>query len=277
MNARVRPLLLFWIARENVGDAVIARFAEAGRSKYSLLIGSDPERAPRRINRWGYIEEDIRPDGATLMGLMTQSDEESVSEAEANLRTEQGQRRFKMIRASIADGESRSVVTSVPAPAQYSLRNLDAVLDLAAGDDTTNGRTRVLKLGSATRPGFLTAVAELMHREAGEWRSSRRVSPGEPIQYVYHGTLYRLVVSRTRGGGTTRIGGSTYEGVIVSEFRIENTKDGTATDFSMSYPADGPLAEMPLAITYKPRWWLEVQLALDDTTTGPPLAKELAR
>src|SRR6478735_3529644 len=45
MNARVRPLLLFWIARENVGDAVIARFAEAGRSKYSLLIGSDPERA----------------------------------------------------------------------------------------------------------------------------------------------------------------------------------------------------------------------------------------
>jgi hypothetical protein len=85
MSARVRPLLLFWIGRSNVGDAILSRAATPHEARYSLLIGSDPDRAPRRINRWGYIEERIRGDAATVVGLMTESDEESVEEAEANL------------------------------------------------------------------------------------------------------------------------------------------------------------------------------------------------
>jgi len=48
---------LFWIGRSNVGDAVVARAAAPHEARYSLLIGSDPNRAPRRINRWGYLEE----------------------------------------------------------------------------------------------------------------------------------------------------------------------------------------------------------------------------
>jgi hypothetical protein len=252
---------------------VIARLDEPGRAKYSLLIGSDPERTPRRINRWGYIEEDVRPHGARLLGLMTQSDEESVSEAEANLAREEGKRRIKMIRASVADGEARSVVTSVAVPAEYTLRNVDAVLKEAA-EQATAGRTRVLTLAGDTRPGFLSAVTQLMHRQAREWRNVRRVSRGEPIPYAYHGKLYRLLVSRVRGGATIRVGTSVHRDVVVSDFKIENTTDGTVTAFSMSYPAAGPLAEMPLVVTYKPRWWLEVQLLLDDSTPGPLLAKE---
>jgi len=266
-------LLLFWISRENVGDAVIARLDEPGHAKYSLLIGSDPERTPRRINRWGYIEEDVRPHSANLLGLMTQSDEESVSEAEANLAHEGGRRSFKMIRASIADSEARSVVTSVAVPAEYTLRNVDAVLQEAA-EQPAAGRTRVLHLASDTRPGFLSAVAELMHRQAAEWRNSRRVTHGDPIPFVHHGKLYRLLVSRARGGATIRVGKSVHDGVIVSDFSIENTTDGTATEFSMSYPTAGPLAEMPLVVSYRPRWWLEVQLLLDDTRPGPLLAKD---
>src|SRR5262245_5961432 len=55
MNARVRPLL-FWIGRDDVGDAVVAKRQNGESVGYSLLIGSDPDRAPRRINRWGYID-----------------------------------------------------------------------------------------------------------------------------------------------------------------------------------------------------------------------------
>ncbi len=89
MTARVRPLL-FWIGKDDVGDAVIARRRDADGIGYSLLIGSDPERAPRRINRWGYIDEEIRGDEATLIGLMTESDEESIGEAEAHVSKQNG-------------------------------------------------------------------------------------------------------------------------------------------------------------------------------------------
>ena len=59
MLGRVRPLL-FWISREDVGGAQVTWREAADGVGYELLIGSDPERAPRRINRWGYIGEERR-------------------------------------------------------------------------------------------------------------------------------------------------------------------------------------------------------------------------
>ena len=86
LSVRVRPLVVFWIGRSNIGDAILTRAALSQEARYSLLIGSDPDRAPRRINRWGYIEEEIRGAEARLIGLMTESEEESIDQAEANLR-----------------------------------------------------------------------------------------------------------------------------------------------------------------------------------------------
>jgi hypothetical protein len=37
----------------------------------------------------------------------------------------------------------------------------------------------------------------------------------------------------------------------------------------MTYAANGPLAETPLTASYQPRWWIEIQLSLDDTITRP--------
>src|SRR5260221_10935290 len=77
LGARVRPLL-FWIGQDDVGDAVLAKKRGPDLVRYALLIGSDPARAPRGINRWGYLSEEIHDGEATLVGLMTESDEESV-------------------------------------------------------------------------------------------------------------------------------------------------------------------------------------------------------
>ena len=30
-----------------------------------------------------------------------------------------------------------------------------------------------------------------------------------------------------------------------------------------------PLVEVPLTASYQPRWWMQVDLVLDDTTSGP--------
>jgi hypothetical protein len=271
MAGRIRPLL-FWIGKDDVGDAVIAMKRDADGAAYSMLIGSDPDRAPRRINRWGYISEEIRGGEATLIGLMTQSDEGSISEAEANLRSQNGDRTFNVIRTSVADDQARSVVTSVVAPAAYTFQQVDVLLGLTAGGGR-NGTPRVVRLPAGTRPGFLTALADIVHGQVTQWRTSHSVSAGADLTYVYYGKLYHLRAVRSHAIANLRAGGAVYEHAIASHFQIEN-RDGELTDFSITFAADGPLVETVLSATYRPRWWLEIELTLDDTkpAQGPVLA-----
>lgn len=271
MSARIRPLL-FWIGRDDVGDAIVVKRQDSDGVSLSLLIGSDPEKAPRQINRWGYIDEEIHGDAATLIGLMSESDEESVGQAEANIRKQGGQRVFKVIRGSIADGEARSVVTSVAAPADYTFRHAPTVLDLANGESPDSG-TRVVRLPPGTRPGFLVTLADMIHAQVDQWQTSRQVTAGDPLHFVYHGRLYELRVTRTRAVSDARVGRRTYGHALTSQFQIKNLGDGELTDFSMTYAADGPLTETPLGITFRPRWWLEVRLTLDDDAPGQPPAR----
>lgn len=263
MSARVRPLLLFWIGRSNVGDAITTRATAPHEARYSLLIGSDPDRAPRRINRWGYIEEKIHGDAATVVGLMTESDEESVAEAETNLRREgSGLHTFKVIHAAIDAEQSRSVVTAVGAPADYSFRQVRAVLALA-GDGDTEGKSRVVRLPQGTRPGFLSALAEIIHAQAESARAGA-VHAGTPLTYVYHGKFYDLRATSVQFKPTFEVDSSRYARVVSAQFAMKNLADGEETRFALSYAIDGGLAEVPLTISYQPRWWMQVNLALAD-------------
>jgi hypothetical protein len=266
---------VFWIGRNGIGDAMVTKRQEPSETEYSLLIGSDPDRAPRRINRWGYIDEEIRGGEATLIGLMTESDEDSIKEAEANIdRPVAGDRTFKIIRATVDGDKARSIVTSVAAPAEYSFRQVHTVLELARRESSEGreGKARVIRLPSGTRPGFLAAVAELMHRHVDRWRASGRVEPGESIPYVYHGRIYELRATRTRPLASVQVGGAAYAHVIASDFETRSAFDGEVTRFSITYGTEGPQAEIPLAASYQPRWWMQIELTLDDTTSGPALA-----
>jgi hypothetical protein len=72
LAARIRPLF-FWIGRDNVGEARLTwQAGDGGGRGYSLLIGSDPARAPRKINKWGYISELEEGAAVRVFGLMTQ-------------------------------------------------------------------------------------------------------------------------------------------------------------------------------------------------------------
>ena len=274
VGARVRPLL-FWIGKDNVGDAVIARKRDSAAASYALLIGSDPERTPRGINRWGYLAEDVRGDVATVVGLMTESNEESVDQVEKNSRAE-GDRTFNVIRASVADGEARSVVTSVSAPSTLTLRQVDTVLELAAHKGI-DGKPRVVRLPSGGRPGFLSALADVLHEQASGVRSTGKVRAPEPIAFVYHGKAYQLRTTHSRLIGSARIGENTYDHLIGSQFQVRNVGTGETSDFSMTYAADGPFAELPISVTYQPRWWMEINLTLDGATSDPLPAAEVTR
>jgi hypothetical protein len=274
IGARVRPLL-FWVGKDDVGDAVIARKRDSDCASYALLIGTDPERTPRGINRWGYLAEEVRGAEATVVGLMTESNEESVDQAEKNLRAE-GDRTFNVIRASVADGEARSVVTSVAAPSTVTLRQVDAVLELAARKGV-DGKPRVVPLPSGGRPGFLSALADVLHEQASTVRSTGKVRSTEPTSFVYHGKVYQLRATSSRLIGSARVGENTYDHLVGSQFQIKNIGNGEVSEFSMTYAADGPLAELPISVTYRPRWWMEIQLTLDDTRPGPLPPSEITR
>jgi hypothetical protein len=275
ISARVRPLLLFWIGQSGIGDAVLTKRHGPGEVGYSLLIGSDPDRAPRRINRWGYLDEEIRGGEATLIGLMTESEETSIGDAEASInRRAVGDRTFKIIQATIDGDQARSLVTSVSAPAEYSFRQAYTVLELARRESSKEleGKVRVTRLPPGTRPGFLAAVSELMHQHVDQWHASGRVHPGGPINYVYHGRIYELRATRTQPLAGVQVGGAAYAHVIRSDFEARSTYDGEVDQFSIAYGTEGPLAEVPLTASYQPRWWMQIELTLDDTTSGPALA-----
>jgi hypothetical protein len=266
MTARVRPFLLFWISRSGVGTATVTRQHAADSARYSLLIGTDPERAPRRINRWGYIDEEISGTQAHLVGLMTQSDEESIEQADASLRAQAaGRHPFKAIQATIADGQATSVVATIAAQSDYTFRDVAAALDLARRESSA-GKSRVVQLPPGTRPGFLTALADAIH--AG--------SPA-PIRYVYHGRMYELRQTRIERTANFRIGAIEYGGAAAADFLVRSLYDGEQARFSIVYGTSGALADVPIKVTYQPRWWMQVELTLDDPANGHQIAGGVER
>ena len=149
------PLVVFWITRSDIGDAVVTRRLAPGEATYTLLIGSDPDRAPRRINRWGYIRRDSRRRRAADR-VDDASEEESIEEAEANRQKQaHGDHPFKIIRATVDGEQAHSTVTSVTAPHDYSFRQLQTVLDLAVRE-SPDAKPRTIQLPRPARaPGFL--------------------------------------------------------------------------------------------------------------------------
>jgi hypothetical protein len=122
-----------------------------------------------------------------------------------------------------------------------------------------------------TRPGFLSALTDLIHAHVEQWKSTHRIDAGAPIAYVYHGKIYQLRATKAQMQSAVKAGSTVYPHAIASQFEIRNTASGETTRFSMSYGTEGSAAEVPLTASFQPKWWLEVEIVLDDSTPGPTL------
>ena len=265
MLGRVRPLL-FWISRDDIGEAQVT-WREAGNGVgYELLIGSDPERAPRRINRWGYIGEERKGSDARVFGVMKQSNEESLSEAEAHIASEgrQSGHVFKAIQSWTTLESSEARVLTIRSDRDLTFRDIDPLMNLiaASGHDAV---IRRVALPAGAQPGFLTALADLIHRSVDAHRRQPVTSlPTPSALYVYNGGLHDLTVRSSRLVRSVQSGGHQYRDVIESSFDSKSRASGLVTRFQIAYGTTGSLAEIPVHAVYQPRWWLEVQLFLDD-------------
>jgi hypothetical protein len=258
VDARVRPLL-FWIRKSNIGDGRLTwRRGPGGAIGYELLVGSDPARTPRRINRWGYLREESGANGAIVFGVMSQSDEQSVEDADRNTSRTDGTYGFKALRQLLTGSQARVTVSNVRVQKDLTYADLDLLLSAVPAAPS---RTKTVAMPQWTSPGFLAAAASLI--EEGRTAAGKASYAQHFVRtYPYNGRLYDLQLrSADHIDGHTREGRS-FGPAIRGRFRVLNRMTGEETLFTVVYGVEGDLTGVPLLISWRPRWWLEIECAL---------------
>jgi hypothetical protein len=263
MAGRVRPLL-FWIGRDNVGMGEIVWRAGDGSVGFELLIGTDAARAPRGINRWGYLQEDVRPAATRVLGVMTTSDEATISDVTSRPAGAQTVGRFKGTDARIAKGVSRSATETIETERDYAVRD-KALIAGRIEQKLADALPRDVPVPDGVRHGFLVATAELVQDTLAAAKAGAqplRALKGRTIPYIYARTLYDLKLNNLELTRPRDRASAPYA-VIRAEFGTLNRTKGTRTTFELEYAAEGPLAGVPTLIRHRPRWWLEAVLTLE--------------
>ena len=263
LSGRIR--LLFWFGRDNVGMArLVWRRDDRGARGYELLVGTDPGRAPRSLNRWGYIAEDVLGADGALLAMMTGADEVSYDEAEASTTRTSSTGDFRAIRARVHDGTATWQVATVETPRAFTIHDVGAALARVRRDTaTTTPRSR--HVPARARPGFLVAVADLVDEvvAAGRGRTTADELKRLSVEYVFGQRTYELRVRDLRPD-LIQLGGRRTP-VVHASFEIRTPVTNARTRFEITCGTDGGLAGVPVAMEWQPRWWLKVELRLDDS------------
>ena len=264
LSAAIRPLF-FWVGASNVGGARIVWRSDGGEGRgYELLLGSDPARAPRRINRWGWAREDSDAAGATMQGLMNRSEDDSLDQAKASLGRGTNGYFFKLIRARIEDGRSQAESSTIFAPDDYNYRQLDDLLRFAEAAKPVV-RARAGRLPPGTQPGLLFALAELVRAGVAAARTPGSAGPWpRSVQFAFNSGLYDLAVASWERIERARYGSRSYERLVRLEFESRNREKGTTERFVLACGTEGALAGVPVFVRYQPKWWFKVEGVLDE-------------
>jgi hypothetical protein len=258
VDGRARPFL-FWIRKSNIGDGRLTwRRGRDGTIGYELLVGSDPARTPRHINRWGYLREESGADGAVAFGVMSQSDEQSVEEADKSTSRTDGVHAFKALRQVLTGSQAQVIISDVHVQKDLTYADLEMLLSAVPAAPS---KTKTVAMATWNSPGFLTAAASLM--EEGRTAAGKGSHAQHLVRtYPYNGQLYELELrSADRIDNHTREGRS-FGPAMRGRFRVLNRRTGEETPFAVVYGIEGDLTGVPLLISWRPRWWLEIECAL---------------
>lgn len=258
VDARVRPLL-FWIRKSNIGDGRLTwRRGPDGTVGYELLVGSDPARAPRRINRWGYLREESGASGAIVFGVMSQSDEQSVENADRSTTRTDGIHAFKALRQFLTGSQARVTVSDVHVRKDLTYADLDMLLSAVPGAPS---KTKTVAMAQWTSPGFLAAAASLMKEGRTAAGKAGNAQPLVRI-YPYNGELYQLQLRSAEHVSRYTQEGRSFGPAIRGRFHVLNRTTREETLFAVVYGVEGDLTGVPLLISWRPRWWLEIECML---------------
>ena len=263
MNVGARPML-FWISWKNVGGGRISWIEKTDGGKgLELLIGSDPARAPRKINRWGYIAEQVSGSSSELVGIMTQSDEQSVEQAQSNIGQSSRIYAFKAIRCQSSGSEAQSFTIPLQWPEDFTYRDVSMLLSRIPAADSS---MRHLKIPAGVDPGFLFAVKGMIEENVEKYRSSGELlNSVKPRRYIYNASLFALSMASSKFLNRMTLSGHEYQKLLESKFEARNDATGKTSSFSITYGTESPISKIPIRILYQPRWWFRAELVLDES------------
>ena len=254
MAGKIRVLLL-WVGRDDVGSGVIKWRGDGNEKAIEILIGSDPNRAPSQLNKWGYLVEAMRGGESSVVGLISQENDDRLSDVKADLKTRKEQRAFDTIRGYAAMAEGMARVGTLYAPNHLTYHDADTVLDSVLADASLAVK-RVARRGNV-RPGFLTSLTELITSSLDKKNDNRR------LEYIHGDRRFELrLVDATRLARFDR-DGHTWHDVMRARFETGEAGSRSGTRFELVYGASGALTGIPIVISYQPKWWLQVDLVLN--------------
>ena len=268
MLAKVRPLL-FWISRDDVGGARVSwRGDRDGAVGFDLLIGSDPERAPRRVNKWGFIAEEVRGSDARVRRRdeAVERTVDSRTPRSSSQATRKGGYVFRAIQGVANDREASANVRSIRVARDLTYRDVEPLLQKAAAITWRRNPIDRAPGSHAPRVPRRTRRAREQQRRIVPATARRAAStiPNLGLLRLLRDLLRHDACARRSCCARRTIGGQHYANVARSDFEVRNRTTGEITRFQLTYHTTGALAGVPVHAIYQPRWWFEVQLFLDD-------------
>jgi len=262
LRGAIRPLL-FWIGRDGVGAARIT-WREGLRSRVcELLIGSDPHRAPRGMNRWGWVREESTKDGAKQIGLMRKIDEETIEEAEAHLGFEVDFV-FGAIRTDIANGEAESKRTYWVFEEDYTYYDLDEIRRLIDAPPESEPLLHNGPMPPGTHPGLLHATTDLIARAVlAATEDPRRLLEDVTTHYNFHAYVCELTLRKTKWEDSKEYDGRRYERLVRLEFENLNAEDNKREGFTLICGTEGELRGVPVYMKFQPKWYFKTEGIID--------------
>jgi hypothetical protein len=272
MNVSVHFLPLIHPSWNNVGGGRISSTEKPGGEKgLELLIGSDPARTPRKINKWGFIAEHVSGSSARLLGIMTQSDEQSVDQAKAKLDRSEKEYSFQAIRSQSNGSEMQSFTIPLLQTENYTYKDADLLLSKIPAESRS---IKKLKIPVGVDPGFLFSVRELINESVERYRNSRKLNGNKQRQYVYNASLFDLTIVKSKLLKKSEVNGKEYQDLIESEFEARNKTTNKTSSFSVTYGTNGQISNIPVRITYMPRWWFCAELLLAENAGAVQTAQK---
>jgi hypothetical protein len=283
MTARVR-LLVFWAAKDDVGGGYIRRGSlsqDPASDVIELLIGSDPDKAPRAINRWGAASEishkagccNRGEDSGLFFGFMKVSKGASVSEMQKELSHEK-QGGGYMFSAIINQGDRNTdFARFVPftSDTDFTIHQFDQAKSMVFG--RLLGSDGLMKyipasqlLSCGRREGFLSSVSALVDDAIDEKRTP------DTLCYLYNGEAHLIILD-----SVTRVPSEvihlllrdaphdyvrTYHDLVMAHFTNFNQTTLKKSEFDLLLGTTGALKGVPVQIRYQPNWWFQVVLNL---------------
>lgn len=285
MTARLR-LLFFWASKDDVGSGYVRRgvSAEDPRLEFiQVLFGSDPEKAPRAINRWGagtevsWHKDPIGSDrfedvtSSAFFGFMKSSRGKSAAEMQSELEREkkQGRHDFTGILSRVEPTRAVSLVVPLESDTDFNLHDYDRAEPLMLQHLSESSRP-VKSLEDSSRcsrsAGFLATAAELVD-EAVQGHTA-------PISrcYVYdaqENTLSLEKISRMDSLAVRLTGpdkavllNAKHDNLLQLDFVSTHKLTGKKVYFTIYAGTQGGLRGVPVQICYQPNWWFQVVLNL---------------